>query len=445
MSRFQFVADNSATFEVKRLCELAEVTRSSFYAWLQAAPAREARAAADAELEARIRRVHEVDKTVGAQRITAELNDGVPAIERVNHKRVARVMRAAGIAGYVKKRKVRTTVPEPADQKVPDLLKRDFSADAPNQRYVGDITYLPLSAAAGGGNLCLATVIDCYSRRLVGWPVADHMRTELVADALNAAVATRGSLAGAIFHSDHGSVYTSKDYAKLCADLGVIQSMGAVGSSADNALAESFNASLKREILQDVACWPDEATCRRQVFRWIVRLQHPPATLLVPLPVPVCLRGPLGRYAANRGVITPRVEEPGVGPTGIVAIAVLCCTGCTGSRDSVAASSPPPACPSERTQKPAVVARLPYEHQAPVVVEVGELIAVRIPRWRGIPVQSPVQEPARLCVVEEHSDLRGRVATYEALDVGRMRLLSQLCKHVGEESPVFSPDIRITE
>ncbi len=233
MSRFQFVADNSATFEVKRLCELVEVTRSSFYAWQAGASASAERAAADAELVERIRRVHEEDNTCGAPRITAELNDGVPEAERVNHKRVARVMRAAGIAGYVKKRRVRTTTPEPLDQKVPDLLKRDFTAEAPNRRYVGDITYLPLAEAAGGGNLYLGTVIDCYSRRLVGWAIADHMRTELVEDALKAAAATRGSLAGAIFHSDHGSVYCSKDYAKLCKKLGVTQSMGAVGSSAD--------------------------------------------------------------------------------------------------------------------------------------------------------------------------------------------------------------------
>ncbi len=146
---------------------------------------------------------------------------------------------------------------------MPDLLKRDFTAQAPNQRYVGDITYLPL---ADGQNLYLATVIDCYSRRLVGWSLADHMRTSLVEDALKAAAATRGggrALAGAIFHSDHGSVYTSKDYARLCARLGVIQSMGAVGTSADNSLAESFNATLKREVLQDETLWPDEATCRR--------------------------------------------------------------------------------------------------------------------------------------------------------------------------------------
>ncbi|MCW2792868.1 MAG: putative transposase orfB for insertion sequence element [Nocardioides sp.] len=126
-------------------------------------------------------------------------------------------MRAAGIAGYVKKRKVRTTGPEPADQLVPDLLKRDFTADAPNRRYVGDITYLPLAEAAGGHNLYLATVIDCYSRRLVGWAIAD---------------------------------------------LGVTQSMGAVSSSADNALAESFNAALKRGVLQDAKTWPDREDVR---------------------------------------------------------------------------------------------------------------------------------------------------------------------------------------
>ena len=269
MSRFQFVADNSATFEVKRLCALVEIERSSYYAWLNAAPARAERARADAELATRIRAVHAEDDTQGAPRITAELNDNAPAGERVNHKRVARVMRLEGIRGYAKKRRVRTTIPEPSGQKYLDLLKRDFTAERPNRRYVGDITYLPL---ADGTNLYLATVIDCYSRRLAGWAIADHMRTELVEDALNAAAATRGSLKGAIFHSDHGSaVYCSKAYAKLCRKLGVTQSMGGIGSSADNALAESFNATMKREVLQDAACWTDELTCRRQVFRWLVR------------------------------------------------------------------------------------------------------------------------------------------------------------------------------
>ena len=268
MSRFQFVADNSATFEVKRLCELVEIERSSYYAWKAGAPARAARAEEDQRLAERIRVVHAADNTQGAPRITAELNDHATAGERVNHKRVARVMRLEGIRGYVKKRRVRTTIPKPSGQKYPDLLKRDFTAPAPNQRYVGDITYLPI---ADGSNLYLATVIDCYSRRLVGWAIADHMRTELVEDALKAAAATRGSLKGAIFHSDHGSVYCSKAYATLCRNLGVTQSMGAVGSSADNALAESFNAAMKREVLQDSACWTDELTCRRQVFKWLVR------------------------------------------------------------------------------------------------------------------------------------------------------------------------------
>ena len=272
MSRFQFVADHSNTYRqhggVKRLCELVEIERSSYYAWKAGAPARQARADGDAALTERIRTVHDQDNTVGAPRVTAELNDGIGAGLRVNHKRVARVMRAAGIRGYMKRRRVRTTVPEPADEKVPDLLERDFTAPAPNRRYVGDITYLPI---AGDTNLYLATVIDCYSRRLVGWAVADHMRTELVEDALKAAKSTRGSLAGAVFHSDHGSVYTSKDYAGLCGELGVTQSMGAVGTSADNALAESFNATLKREVLQDAACWSDELSCRRQVFRWLTR------------------------------------------------------------------------------------------------------------------------------------------------------------------------------
>ena len=177
-------------------------------------------------------------------------------------------MRSAEIAGYRKRRRVRTTVADPATQKVPDLLNRDFTAPAPNRKYVGDITYLSL---ATGANLYLATVIDCFSGRVAGWAIAEHMRTELVADALTAAAALRGSLAGAVFHSDHGSQYTSTDFANLCIDLKVTRSMGGVGSSADNALAESFNATLKREVLQDRSNWADASVCRREVFRWLVR------------------------------------------------------------------------------------------------------------------------------------------------------------------------------
>ncbi|GEL93696.1 transposase [Cellulomonas composti] len=268
MSRFQFVADHQATFEVKRLCQVLGIARSSFYKWLAAAPARAARAADDEVLADRIRVVHEGDRACGAPRITAELNAGAEPAARVNHKRVARVMRERQIVGIRLRRRVRTTVPDPDGQVVPDLLERDFTADAPNVKYVGDITYLP---CGDGRFLYLATVIDCFSRRLVGWSIADHMRTDLVTDALLAAAATRGTLAGAIMHTDHGGQYVAKDWAALCARLGVRRSMGAVGTSADNAMAESFNATLKRETLAGAPGWPDPATARREVFTWITR------------------------------------------------------------------------------------------------------------------------------------------------------------------------------
>ena len=296
MSRFQFVADHQDTFEVKRLCHGVEVGRSSFYAWLTGAQARAQRQADDDALAERIRQVHQADRAYGAPRVTAELNDpaspinataagdtgpmtvpaaagdadredGQPVREPVNHKRVARVMRERHIVGLRLRRKVRTTIADPDVTPVPDLLKRDFTATEPNQRYVGDITYLPFD----GGNLYLATVIDCYSRRLVGWSIADHLRTELVADALRAAAQQRGTLRGAVFHSDHGAQYGSRDYAQLCRQLGVQRSMGAVGTSADNALAESFNAALKRETLQGAARWDTAQQARLAVFAWITR------------------------------------------------------------------------------------------------------------------------------------------------------------------------------
>lgn len=263
MSRFQFVADHRDTYEVKRLCQVLEINRSSFYAWVQAAPARAQRAAADQVLADRVREVQKDDPAYGAPRVTAELNDGVEAGERVNHKRVARVMREHELAGLRLRRRVRTTIPAPADQDVPDLFERDFTADAPNRTYVGDITYLPI---ATGGFLYLATVIDCCSRALVGWAVADHMRTSLATDALDMAAAARGSLAGAIFHSDHGAQYVSQAFAAAAARHGLTLSRGAVGSSADNALTESFNATCKRELLAGAYAFGDPATCRRRIF-----------------------------------------------------------------------------------------------------------------------------------------------------------------------------------
>jgi transposase InsO family protein len=266
VNRFQFVADHQARYGVKRLCQIVKVARSSYYYWRSTAPDRAARKAADAALASRIRAVRAPhDGTYGAPRITAELHDNGVA---VNRKKVARVMRRYRIQGLRLRRRVQTTIPDPAATKAPDLIRRDFTAAAINQRYVGDITYLPVGDR---GFLYLATVIDLYSRRLAGWAIADHMRTDLVIDALSAAQRTRGSLDGAIFHSDHGAQYTSKAFAAACTAAGVRQSMSKVGSSADNALAESFNATFKRETLQGRRAFTDERQARLDSFRWLHR------------------------------------------------------------------------------------------------------------------------------------------------------------------------------
>jgi transposase InsO family protein len=264
--RFQFVADHASAFGVKRLCHLLGLSRSSFYYWARTAPDRAARAAADAALAARIRKVHTDSRgTYGSPRVAAELRE---AGDRVNRKRVERVMRQHGIVGAHLRRRHRTTIADPSAAKAADLIGRDFTAQVPNTRYVGDITYLPV---AGAKPLYFATVIDLCSRRLAGWAIADHMRADLVIDALAAAERTRGSLSGAIFHSDHGTQYTSKAFAQVCDAAGVVQSMSAVGSSADNALAESFNASLKRETLQGAKAWPTARAARLDAFAWASR------------------------------------------------------------------------------------------------------------------------------------------------------------------------------
>jgi transposase InsO family protein len=201
VSRFQFVEDHRGAFGVKRLCRVLVVSRSGFYRWLEAALARLVRARDDARLARRIREIHkESDGTYGIPRITAELK---AAGTCVNHKRVERVMRRIGLQGVHLRKKVRTTIPEPEAVPVPDRLQRDFTASELNTKYVGDITYLPIG---DGQFLYLATVLDLHSKRLAGWSIADHVRTELVTDVLEAAARTRGgSLDGAIFHSDNGA------------------------------------------------------------------------------------------------------------------------------------------------------------------------------------------------------------------------------------------------
>ena len=257
---------------MKRLCQVIGITRSSFYAWRAGAAKRAARAQADVALAARIRALQDPaqggDRAYGAPRITADLNEGAPADQRINHKRVAQVMACFGLSGIRLRRRTRTTRSDQAGRRFDDLIGRDFRTGEPNQRYVGDITYLPIQ---DGTTLYFASVIDLGSRKLVGWAMGQHMRTELVEEALKAACAQRGSLAGAVFHCDHGSVYTSKAYTTLCKQLGLTQSMGAIGSSADNALAESFNATLKRELLADHKALPDTATAYRSVFHWANR------------------------------------------------------------------------------------------------------------------------------------------------------------------------------
>ncbi|MFF9757343.1 IS3 family transposase [Streptomyces sp. NPDC014344] len=265
-SRFQFVDDHRDAYEMKRLCEVLEVNRSSYYKWLAGAEARAARRREDRLPAEKIRKVHgESGGAHGSPRVTAELREtGL----RVNEKRVARVMRTFSITGIRLRRRVRTTVPDPAASQVPDLFQRDFTAAEPGLKYMGDITYLPLM---GGEFLYLATVLDCFSRKAVGWSIADHMSTDLVADALKMAAATRGGLNGAVFHSDHGAQYGSHAFAGLCDQLEVTRSMGAVGTSADNAACESFHASLKRETLRGAHDYGDTTTCRRMVFAWLTR------------------------------------------------------------------------------------------------------------------------------------------------------------------------------
>lgn len=186
----------------------------------------------------------------------------------VSHeKRVARLMREGGIEGKAwRPKRPTTTVADPEAASVPDRLGRDFTADRLGAKYVGDLTYLPIS---DGSFLYLTTVIDLCSRRVAGWTITDHMRADAMVAALDDARRTRGSLDGAVFHSDNGSQYTSLQFRQYCDRWGVLRSRGAVGTSADNALAESFHASLKRETLGSNGRLADKATARAEVFSWL--------------------------------------------------------------------------------------------------------------------------------------------------------------------------------
>jgi transposase InsO family protein len=241
------------------------VTRSKFYRWKNTKAARLARKEADAALAEVIEAAWRGSgQRYGAKRITPELRE---AGWLVNRKRVERLMAERGIQGrsWRPKRPV-TTVPDPEAATVSDRLERDFTAERLGQKLVGDITYLPI---ADGSFLYLATVIDVCSRRIIGWSIADHMRTSLIVDALDGARRTRGSLQGSIFHSDNGAQYTSLAFARYCDRHGVLRSRGKVGTSADNALAEAFHASLKREVLGSDGKFSDARTARAEMFSYL--------------------------------------------------------------------------------------------------------------------------------------------------------------------------------
>lgn len=230
-----------ANHSIVMLCRVLHVSCSGFHAWRKREPS--ARAREDAALTEQIKSIHEQSrKTYGAPRVHAEL--GASGI-RCGRKRVARLMRCAGIVGCHRRRHVVTTVREPKAAPAPDRLQRQFVADEPNARWTADITYVPTWA----GFLYLAVVLDVFSRRIVGWAMADHLRTELVLSALDMALWNRRPDPGVIHHSDHGCQYTSIAFGSRCEEAGVVPSLGSRGDCFDNAVTESFFATLECELL----------------------------------------------------------------------------------------------------------------------------------------------------------------------------------------------------
>lgn len=250
---------------VAAACRALGVSVSGYHAWCVRAPSR--RATEDAKLTARIKAIHEMShESYGAPRIRAELVeiDGL----KIGIRRVARLMRKAGIAGISRRRFCVTTTRDGSPAS-PDLVERKFEADGPNKLWVADITYVPTWA----GFLFLAVVIDVWSRKVVGWSMASNLKTELVLTALDTAVSQRQP-SGVIHHSDRGTQYTSIAFGHRCQQAGVRPSMGSVGDAYDNALCESFFASLECELL-DRKGFQTHAEARMAVFRYIEGWYNP--------------------------------------------------------------------------------------------------------------------------------------------------------------------------
>ena len=262
MSRLRFVeAEKAQHHNVAKACELLEVSRSAFYDFAQHRPS--ARQLADEELAERIEDIFDASRgTYGWPRVHKALReDGVHA----SRKRVARIMRQKGLIGRCRRRWTKTTISDPETSAL-DLLKRCFGPETVelDRVYVSDITYI----WTWEGWLYLATVIDLASRRVVGWSMADHMRTELVSDALRMAVAARRPAPGLIFHSDRGTQYTSSEFTDLLAEHQMVQSLSRPRQCWDNAVAESWFGTLKEELVHR-QCWATKAQARSAIVDYI--------------------------------------------------------------------------------------------------------------------------------------------------------------------------------
>lgn len=253
------------SYPIATICRVLGVSPSGYYAWCQRPLS--ARAEVDAQLKAQIRRIHSRSRgTYGAPRVQAEL---VAQDQRVSRKRVARLMREEGLEGISRRRRIQTTRRQLGARRAPDLVDRNFTVQRPDQLWVADITYIGTWA----GFLYLAVVVDAFSRRVVGWAMATHLRTELVVDALNMAIWRRRP-ESVIHHSDQGSQYTSIEFGKRCHKAGVSLSMGSPGDCYDNALCESFFATLECELLQR-SSFRTPAEARRAVFEFVEGWYNP--------------------------------------------------------------------------------------------------------------------------------------------------------------------------
>lgn len=265
MGKYEYIDsqrnDPAESNPVVKMCRWLEVSTSGFYNWLSRP--RSATAARRQELAERIHYFFEVSKgTYGYRRIHADLIDEG---RQCSPELVRQIMRDENLVPCQPRSfKVTTVADQEAAANMPDLVQRDFTADAPGVKFVGDITYIH----TWEGFIYLATVIDCYSKKVVGWSIADHMRTELVEDALKNAAATTWITPKAIFHSDRGSVYTSGDYRALVKKLGMRSSMGRTGVCWDNAMAESFFSALKNERVYRTV-YATKRQARRDVIAYI--------------------------------------------------------------------------------------------------------------------------------------------------------------------------------